>query len=187
MSEVPVIATNNGNALAIDVPEDTTAVTDIAATDGDGDALVFSLSGADAALFSISASGALSFISAPDYGDPKDAGKDNDYEVTVHVSDGMTYDASGDASDADTRIFKYSGGALSKSSNSAGNKLIDVASGTITKADGTTINFAALRVWKCRRLLILLLMMGMMTALYEARLVTALPAGDDFYVLAKQS
>ena len=185
VSEVPVIATNNGNALAIDVPEDTTAVTDIAATDGDGDALVFSLSGADAALFSISASGALSFISAPDYGDPKDAGKDNDYEVTVHVSDGMTYDASGDASDADTRIFKYSGGALSKSSNSAGNKLIDVASGTITKADGTTINFAAATGLEVSAAAYIIVDDGDDDGTYEARLVTALPAGDDFYVLGE--
>ena len=185
VSEVPVITTNNGNALAIDVPEDTTAVTDIVATDGDGDALVFSLSGADAALFSINASGALSFISAPDYGDPKDAGKDNDYEVTVHVSDGMTYDASGDASDADTRIFKYSGGALSKSSNSAGNKLIDVASGTITKADGTTINFAAATGLEVLAAAYIIVDDGDDDGTYEARLVTALPAGDDFYVLGE--
>ena len=185
VSEVPIITTNNGNALAIDVPEDTTAVTDIVATDGDGDALVFSLSGADAALFSINASGALSFISAPDYGDPKDAGKDNDYEVTVHVSDGMTYDASGDASDADTRIFKYSGGALSKSSNSAGNKLIDVASGTITKADGTTINFAAATGLEVLATSYIIVDDGDDDGTYEARLVTALPAGDDFYVLGE--
>ena len=51
----------------------------------DGDTLTFSISGgADAALFDIdSSSGALSFLAAPDFENPTDAGADNTYEVVV--------------------------------------------------------------------------------------------------------
>ncbi|MBL8158824.1 cadherin repeat domain-containing protein, partial [bacterium] len=46
--------------------------------------------GADAAKFSINAStGALSFISAPDFEAPTDAGGDNVYDVIVQVADGQ--------------------------------------------------------------------------------------------------
>jgi hypothetical protein len=55
----------------------------VAASDGDGDTLSFSLSGVDASLMSLNQStGVLSFISAPDY-EAKQS-----YSVTVSVSDG---------------------------------------------------------------------------------------------------
>ncbi|MFC6979365.1 hypothetical protein [Microbulbifer taiwanensis] len=60
-----------------------------AATDADGDTLTFTLSGDDGALFEIdSGTGALSFVSAPDFENPSDADADNDYEVELEVSDG---------------------------------------------------------------------------------------------------
>lgn len=60
-----------------------------AATDANGDAISFSISGgADAARFSITAGGALSFASAPDFEAPADAGADNIYDVTLQASDG---------------------------------------------------------------------------------------------------
>lgn len=73
------------------VDENQTAVTTIAATDAEGDALTFSLSGgADAALFAIDPqSGALSFLAAPDFENPGDVGADNVYDVVVSVSDGL--------------------------------------------------------------------------------------------------
>ena len=59
------------------------------ASDSDGDTLTYSLAGADAALFSIDAStGVVTFNSAPDFEAPGDADMDNDYEITVSVSDG---------------------------------------------------------------------------------------------------
>jgi Ca2+-binding RTX toxin-like protein len=62
----------------------------VTAADADGPAKVFSLDGgADAALFTIdAASGALSFLAAPDFEAPADAGQDNVYHVQVRVSDG---------------------------------------------------------------------------------------------------
>ncbi|HTU10123.1 MAG TPA: PQQ-dependent sugar dehydrogenase [Allosphingosinicella sp.] len=61
------------------------------ATDPDGDALTFSLSGgADRAAFSITAAGALSFAQPPDFENPTDADTNNVYLVQISVSDGTT-------------------------------------------------------------------------------------------------
>ena len=49
--------------------------------------LMWSLSGADSDSFDIDASGVLTFESAPDYEEPGDANRDNDYEVTVQATD----------------------------------------------------------------------------------------------------
>ena len=51
-------------------------------------AITWSISGTDAARFSISSSGALTFKSAPDYEKPNDGDKKNDYEITIQASDG---------------------------------------------------------------------------------------------------
>ena len=59
------------------------------ATDADGDDLSYSLSGTDAALFTIDpATGAVRFIASPDFENPGDAGGDNVYDITVTASDG---------------------------------------------------------------------------------------------------
>ena len=59
------------------------------ATDADGDAVTFSISGgADAGLLQITAGGALSFRVPPDFDAPADANGDNVYEVTLAASDG---------------------------------------------------------------------------------------------------
>ncbi len=61
------------------------------ATDPDGNALTFSLSGgADQAAFAISAAGALSFARVPDFEAPTDADRNNVYLVQISVSDGTT-------------------------------------------------------------------------------------------------
>ena len=61
------------------------------ATDPDGDALAFSLSGgADRAAFAITAGGALSFAQLPDFEAPTDADRNNVYLVQIAVSDGTT-------------------------------------------------------------------------------------------------
>ena len=58
------------------------------ATDADGDAVTFSLTGgADQAAFAIS-NGALSFNSAPDFENPADANADNTYAVEITADDG---------------------------------------------------------------------------------------------------
>ena len=72
------------------VAENQTSVGTLTATDPNGDALTFSISGgADENLFSLNiTSGVLTFLSAPDYENPEDSGTDNIYNLTVTVSDG---------------------------------------------------------------------------------------------------
>lgn len=74
------------------VPENSTGtIYQATAVDPDGNSLTFSLSGgADRAAFSITPTGALSFIQAPDFEVPADADRDNVYLVQIAVSDGTT-------------------------------------------------------------------------------------------------
>ena len=59
------------------------------ATDADGDTLSYSLSGTDAARFTIDPNtGAVRFIASPDFENPGDVGGDNVYDITVTASDG---------------------------------------------------------------------------------------------------
>lgn len=92
----PVITSNGGGASAsINVVENTTAVTTVTATDSDVTAaLVYSITGgADAAKFTINpSSGALSFITPPNYEVPTDADTNGTYVVIVQVSDGTNTD-----------------------------------------------------------------------------------------------
>jgi hypothetical protein len=76
---------------AFSVPENSTAVTTVTATDAEPNPLTYSIaSGADADKFSIdSATGILTFVSAPDFESPTDVGTDNVYNLTVVVSDGL--------------------------------------------------------------------------------------------------
>ena len=94
--DAPVITSNGGGATAaISIAENSTAVTTVAATDGDtGTTLTYSLAGgADQALFLIDAStGALSFATAPNFEAPGDADHNNSYIVQVRASDGSLFD-----------------------------------------------------------------------------------------------
>jgi len=91
VNDAPVITSDGGGATAaLEVEENITAVTTVTATDVDPlDTLTFSITGGtDSTLFSIgSSSGALVFVTAPDYDDPSDSNRDNDYVVQVTVTD----------------------------------------------------------------------------------------------------
>ena len=81
--------------VVVSIMENSTAVTTVTATDlNAAQTLGFSITGgADAAAFHIDAtSGALSFIAAPNFEAPIDAGGDNVYDVMVQVSDGLNVD-----------------------------------------------------------------------------------------------
>ncbi|MFT5324549.1 MAG: hypothetical protein ACI8P0_002411, partial [Planctomycetaceae bacterium] len=94
-NDTPVITSNGGGpTAAINVAENTIAVTTVTSTDPDGGTPVYSISGgADAAKFAInSSSGVLTFVLAPDVETPTDVGTDNVYNVTVQVSDGALTD-----------------------------------------------------------------------------------------------
>ncbi len=86
VNEAPAIS----SAASVNVAEGTAGVIySTIATDPEGATLTYSLTGADAALFSIDPSnGEFSFIAPADFETPLDADADNVYEVTVNVSDG---------------------------------------------------------------------------------------------------
>ena len=68
---------------SIDVDENQTAVTSFTANE----TVTWSLTGTDASLFSISSSGVLTFVSAPDYENPGDADTNNDYQLNIVATD----------------------------------------------------------------------------------------------------
>ncbi len=106
VNDAPVITSNGGlGSASISIPENTTAVTTVTATDEDQPAqtLTYSLNpgpGApDTNLFTIDANtGELSFINAPDFENPLDQdtpapgdqSHDNEYQVGVKVTDDGT-------------------------------------------------------------------------------------------------
>ncbi len=93
--DVEITVTNVNESTAITGPASvsyaengTTVVAMYSANDPEGDGVTWGVSGTDAACFSISATGELSFNSSPDFESPRDANKDNVYEVSVTASDG---------------------------------------------------------------------------------------------------
>ena len=91
----PAITSDGGGAFAaVAVEEHTTAVTTVTAVDADGPATTFALvGGADQDRFTIdAATGALAFLTGPNFEAPDDADGDNSYEVVVRASDGTLFD-----------------------------------------------------------------------------------------------
>jgi uncharacterized repeat protein (TIGR03803 family) len=97
VNEAPSITSNGGgDNSSVSVPENTTAVTTVTATDVDaGTTMKYSkIGGADSARFTIdSTSGALRFRTAPDFENPTDADRNNTYLVVVRASDGTLSDS----------------------------------------------------------------------------------------------
>lgn len=89
----PTITSNGGgDTAAVSIAENSASVTTVTASDpGSGATLSYSIvGGADASLFTIDdTTGALSFLTAPDFEVPTDAEADNLYEVKVQVGDGQ--------------------------------------------------------------------------------------------------
>jgi Ca2+-binding RTX toxin-like protein len=96
VNEAPVITSNGGGATAaVNVVENTKAVTTVVASDPDlGTTLAYSIvGGADASKFSINgATGALAFVTAPNYEVPTDVGANRVFNVVVRASDGTLTD-----------------------------------------------------------------------------------------------
>ena len=127
----PVI---KGLSSLISTDENTKAVTQVNATDADGDTIYYSLSGADADLFSITATGLVSFKLAPDYEIPLDADGDNTYVIGVGVSDksstsSQSYQESKRASNTSSTE------SVSIAVNNVDEDLIDLV---LTTTDGTS-------------------------------------------------
>ena len=151
--DAPVITSDGAGATAsVNVAENATAVTTVTATDPDaGATLTYSIvGGADAAMFTVNAStGALSFVSAPDYETPTDAGGNNVYDVTVQVSDGTLTDTQAIAvtvtnlnDNANAPVITSNGAGATASVNVAENATA-VTTVTATDADaGATLTYS---------------------------------------------
>jgi VCBS repeat-containing protein len=96
VNEAPIISNyTSANTASISLAENTAAIVTYSGTDPDaGTSLVWSISGGvDAAKFVInSSSGALSFVSAPDFELATDNGANNTYIAIVQLSDGSLTD-----------------------------------------------------------------------------------------------
>lgn len=95
VNEAPTITAFSGaDSATYTVAENTTGLYNLNATDVDaGTNFTYSLTGTDAADFSISSTGALSFNPAPDFEAPADSDGNNIYVVITWVSDGSLSDS----------------------------------------------------------------------------------------------
>ena len=85
MNSAPVITNSD---MSISVQENQTSAFTVNATDSNGDTLSYSLSGDDSSMLSISSSGVVTFITAPDQENPGDANAIILFKFTASVSDG---------------------------------------------------------------------------------------------------
>jgi hypothetical protein len=113
------------------------------ATDADGDTLVYSLSGTDAARFNINSStGAVTFKVAPNFEAPTDSGSNNVYDIVVTASDG-TNTANRNVAITVTNVNDNAPVFTSGTSvNFAENGTGTVYDANATDADGNTITFS---------------------------------------------
>lgn len=91
---ITVLEVNNPPQISdlpssITLDETTIDVVEVNASDPEGNALTFNISGTDAGSFTFNSSNTLSFSSVSDYENPTDSNLDNVYEITVNVSDGF--------------------------------------------------------------------------------------------------
>ena len=84
-NDAPIITNTSMN---VSVQENQTGAFTVTASDSDGDALTFSISGTDSALFNITTAGVITFKTAPDFEAPSDGDVDNVYVLVAQVSDG---------------------------------------------------------------------------------------------------
>ena len=70
------------------VEENTVDVVTVGATDPDGSAIGYSITGDDAASLTIDSNGVLSFAVTADYENPSDSNSNNTYDINVVISDG---------------------------------------------------------------------------------------------------
>ena len=138
---IPAITSNAGGATAaINVAENTTAVTTVTSVDADNLAATYSITGgADGALFSIvGATGVLTFTAAPDFENEADADANGTYVVIVQVSDG-TFTDTQTITVTVTNVAEdpvFTSGDVSTSENT-----LAVTTVTATDSDGEALTF----------------------------------------------
>ena len=88
--ETPVFTSSSTSETYLE--NASTPIFDFDANDGDGginDGVNYSVFGADADIFNISAIGELTFANSPDFENPLDSDRDNSYQIIVSASDGI--------------------------------------------------------------------------------------------------
>ena len=145
-NSAPSITNSNTN---INVDENQTTAITVTATDPDGETISYSITGGtDADQFQIdSVTGALTFITPPDFENPVDTDKDNIYEVIVTATAGsLSTTATFQISVQDVLenippvITSNLGGATANIDLEENNQ--DVTTVTATDANGDTITYA---------------------------------------------
>ena len=133
----------NISVSTLTIAENDTSIIDASASDADGDALAYSLSGSDAGAFSIDeGSGALAFLLAPDYENPRDRDRDNLYELVLNASDGSQVATH----DLNISVSNISDSVPSFASNSDSITVTEHSSGVIYSAqasdpDGDSLSY----------------------------------------------
>jgi VCBS repeat-containing protein len=140
VNEAPTITTASSNPThAISQAENISSVITYTGSDVDaGTTLTWSLSGTDAAAFTInSSSGVLAFAANPDFEAPQDADTNNSYILIVTVSDGSL-------SDTQTLTITIT------NANESGSVGAPTSSGALNKGIATTISVSANTAGKVR-------------------------------------
>ena len=117
------------------------------ATDEDGDSLTYSLSGTDAARFTIDpATGAVRFIASPDFENPDDAGRNNVYDIIVTASDNTNETEHAVAitvtNENDNDPIFTSGAAVSVAENQSADSVLYTAQATDEDGDPLTYSLS---------------------------------------------
>ena len=118
-------------ALFGSVDENQTAIGTVTATDADGDAVTFTISGTE---LDITSAGVLTFVSAPDY-ETKSS-----YTATVTASDGV-YSTTQDITIGLTNLNDNNPGFTSDSAFSAAENQTAIGTVTASDADGDAVTF----------------------------------------------
>jgi len=130
VDEVPVLT-----AASVTVNENQTGALIATATNPDNGTLVWSLSGDDASLFSISATGVVTFNTAPDYEKPQDANKDNKYELIIGVKDNEALVVTQPVTVTVQNVNEYPTSIILSNNTIGENKVVGSFIGNLTGAD----------------------------------------------------
>jgi len=134
------------------VPENTTAVGTVIATDADlpAQTVTYSITGgADRSLFSINATtGVLSFLTPPDYEHPTDVGANNSYEVQITANDGAGIST---AQDLTVNVTNTIEGPVLTLNPAGANYLLGKVNASVDpianyQAEGTVTNYSAAKL-----------------------------------------
>ncbi|GAA5494996.1 hypothetical protein Rhal01_01165 [Rubritalea halochordaticola] len=123
------------------INENISTVGTLSATDADGNAISYEITGgADAARFQIT-NQTLAFVSAPDFDSPSDANADNTYEIQIRTTDGELQSASRPFDITVNNLNDHTPTVPTISSNAVPENTTSVGTIISTDADGDSISY----------------------------------------------